>query len=115
MSIQLNKLERKKQLDFYMICKTFHDSGVHTEEEAIKCKDKLLKNAKIQSGIALVIGCILSLVFSQAAMTVGLFLAIILIYIWIFTYRGRVYVQRYIDEVLKHPDYKPGAEPVKPA
>lgn len=107
MAIKLDKLERKKILDFYMICKTFQENGVHTEEDAKKAKDNLLKNCKIQVAVVAVISIVMALIFSKYVMTVVLFATIILMYICVFTYRGRNYVDRYIDEVIKHPDYDP--------
>jgi hypothetical protein len=103
--IKLDKLEQKKKLDFYMLCKTFQNTGIHSEEEALKCKAKLLSNAKIQVLVVLIIGSSLALMFTQPAII--LFTLIAMIYIVVFTYRGRVYIQRYIDEILKHPDYDP--------
>ena len=107
MVIRLDKLERKKILDFYMICKTFQDNGVRTEADAMVAKDNLLKNCKIQVGIVLAISVVMALIFQKYVMTVVLFSTIILLYICVFTYRGRNYVDRYIKEVLNHPDYDP--------
>ena len=88
-----------------MLCKTFQNTGIHSEEEALKCKAKLLSNAKIQVLFVLIIGSTLALIFSQPVIV--LFTLLVMIYIVVFTYRGRVYMQRYIDEILKHPDYDP--------
>ena len=107
MSIKLDKLERKKVLDFYMICKTFQENGVRTEEDASIAKNNLLKNCKIQVSVVTVISIFMALIFSKYVMTVVLFATIILMYVCVFTYRGRNYVDRYIDEVIKHPDYDP--------
>jgi hypothetical protein len=107
MAVRIDKLERKRILDFYMICKTFQENGVRTEEDAGKAKDNLLKNCKIQVGVVSVISIIMALIFSKYVMTVVLFATIFLIYICVFTYRGRNYVDRYIKEVLNHPDYDP--------
>ncbi|MGH1541558.1 MAG: hypothetical protein ACRBHB_14120 [Arenicella sp.] len=112
--VQLNKLERKKMLDFYMICKTFHNNGIHTETAALEGKAKLLKNAKIQTLAVAIIAALSALIFSQSAAVIALFTVIIMLYIWGFTYRGRNYVQRYIDEILKHPDYNPETGLVEP-
>ncbi len=112
--VQLNKLERKKMLDFYMICKTFHNNGIHTETAALEGKAKLLKNAKIQTLAVAIIAALSALIFSQSAAVIALFTVIIMLYIWGFTYRGRNYVQRYIDEILKHPDYNAETGLVEP-
>jgi len=103
--IKFDKLERKKKLDFYMLCRTFQNNGIHSEEEAIKCKAKLLSNAKIQVLVVLIVGSTLALLLSQPAIL--LFTLIAMVYIGVYTFRGRVYIQRYIDEILKHPDYDP--------
>lgn len=103
--IKLDKLEQKKKVDFYMLCKTFQNTGIHSETAALACKAKLLSNAKIQVLVVLFIGSTLALLFALPVFVLLTLLAII--YIVVFTYRGRVYVQRYIDEILKHPDYDP--------
>ncbi len=103
--IKLDKLEQKKKLDFYMLCQTFQNTGIHSEDGALICKTKLLSNAKIQVLVVLIIGSTLALIFGQPAIV--LFTLLAMIYIGVFTYRGRVYIQRYIDEILKHHQYDP--------
>ena len=105
--IQLNNKEKKRQLDFYMLCKTFQESGVHTEEMALKHKEKLFKNAIIQAAIVIIVCSIVVFFYPQALGGALMFGIILLLYVCSFTYRGRTYLQRYIDEILKHPNFDP--------
>ncbi len=105
--IQLNNKEKKRQLDFYMLCKTFQESGVNTEEVALQHKDKLFKNALIQAAIVVSISALIVFFYPQALGGTLMFSIILLLYIGSFTYRGRNYLQRYIDEIIKHPNFDP--------
>ena len=105
--IQLNNKEKKRQLDFYMLCKTFQESGVHTEEKALEYKERLFRNAMIQAAIVIIGGVLIALFFPQSIGGVLLFVTVLMLYICSFTYRGRTYLQRYIDEILKHPNFDP--------
>lgn len=105
--IKLNRKEEKRQLDFYMLCKTFQESGVNTEKKALTHKDNLKRNAFIQASVVILIGALIVLFFQVTMLTVLMFVIILLLYIISFTYRGRTYLQRYIDEIIKHPNFDP--------
>lgn len=108
--LQMNRIERKKQHDFFMLSKTFYENGVHTVDQALKAKAQMRKNAWLQILFVGSLGGILALIFQQHGTTILLFMAIILLYIGVFTYRGRAYIQRYIDEILRHLDFKPDVD-----
>lgn len=105
--IKLNRKEEKRQLDFYMLCKTFQESGVNTEEKALAHKDQLKRNAFIQAAVVLIVGALVTTVLKVALLTVLMFVIIFLLYIVSFTSRGRTYLQRYIDDIIKHPNFDP--------
>ncbi len=105
--IRLNNKEQKRQLDFYMLCKTFQESGVNTEEKALAHKEKLKRNGVIQASVIIVISVLIVLIFKANPMTVLMFAIILLLYVFSFTNRGRNYLQRYIDDIIKHPNFDP--------
>lgn len=105
--VSLNRLEKKRILDFYMLCETFRKNGINSKEKAQESKDKLLKNAKIQVAVVAILSCIASLIVKQYAPTIFMFMTIAVVYICVFTYRGRNYIQRYIDEIISHPNFNP--------
>lgn len=101
------RLEKKRNLDFHVLKQTFQKNGINDEEKAQKSKQQLLKNAKNQALIVIIFSASLSLIAKNYAPTILVFTIIAIAYIGIFTYRGRICIQRYIDEVINHPKYNP--------
>lgn len=96
-----NTLERKRERNFAIICKTFEEKGIRTTEEAQRCRSTMLSNAKVYTAFIAMVGLSLAMLFPAVATLILLGMGLLLVYIWTSTYRGRELVLRYIDEVIE--------------
>ena len=101
-----NTLERKREKNFQVICKTFEEKGVKTVEEAQRCRSTMLSNAKTYTMFVVLLGLSLAMIFKGVASPILVGAGILLLYIWTSTYRGRELVLRYISDVLEKPEKK---------
>ena len=101
------RLNKKKDLDFTKISETFQKHGINSEEKAKNSQHVLLKNAVLQSITLIVICSALSLIIRPYTQVILLFLCLGIFYLGIYAFRSRKFLQRYIDEVIKHPNFNP--------
>jgi len=102
-----NTLHRKRERNFLSVCKTFEKEGVETIEAAENCRRVMLSNAKIYVIFVLMIGLSLAMIFQTVYLPILVGMGIVLLYIITSVYRARDIVQRYIEEVLKDPEFVP--------
>ncbi len=107
-----NTLHRKRERNFLSVCKTFEKEGVETIEAAESCRRVMLSNAKIYVIFVTMVGLSLTMIFQSVYLPILVGMGIVLLYIITSVYRARDLVQRYIEEVLKDPEFVPYSQRV---
>jgi len=98
-----NILERKKERNFQIICQTFEDNNIDSEEAVERCRSSMLSNAKTYTMFVLMVGLSLAMLFQSAAAHILVGTGILLLYIWTSAVRARGLASRFIDDVLNNP------------
>ncbi len=93
----------RREKNYALLCQTFAEEKITTEEQIMQCRSAMFNNAKASVAIVFMIGVSLAAIFAKMAVFFLIITALIILSIIHSTHQGRTLALRYLKEVINAP------------